>query len=95
MTEQKPTHIAEYVVETRYRWEPDGAEPPEGWRRCDMSDFSQDRMAWFVLYTDAPRDKNPHLYNTYWRKHRRITQERYVSEWVDCGTHNDGSEGAQ
>lgn len=74
--------IADHVRETRNRWEPVD-EPPEGWRRCDYSEFSPDAERWFVLYTNAPRDKNPHSYDTFWQTHRRIVQERWVTPWQD------------
>jgi hypothetical protein len=82
---------AESVRETHHYWEPVDPEPPEGWRRCDMSEFSKDGEVWFVLYTDAPRGKNPHKFNTYWRKYRRLTQVRYVTPWVNEAALTDGS----
>lgn len=89
-------HPAELVRETRHRWEPVDPPAPEGWRRCDFSQFSQDGEGWFVLYTNAPRDKNPHSFDTYWRRHRKVRQERFVTEWRDVETEQiDGSDGAQ
>ena len=89
---------AELVRETRYRWEPIGDDPPEGWRRCDNAQFSQDYLTYSVTYTDAPRDQAPYKFNFMWRKYRRITQERYVTPWVDVALLIDGSiptEGAE
>jgi hypothetical protein len=87
------THSADTVRETRFRWEPIDPEAPEGWRRCDFSEFSQDNERWFVLYTNAPRDKNPHTFDTYWRAHRKVVQERFVTAWQDVAVaHIDGQE---
>jgi hypothetical protein len=81
---------AELVRETRYRWEPIGDDPPEGWRRCDNATFSEDYLTYSVTYTDAPRNESPFNHNSIWRKYRRITQERYVTPWVDVALLIDG-----
>lgn len=84
-----PTHSAELVRETHYRWEQIDAPPSApGWRRCDYGSFSEDGETYSQLWTDAPKTENPHSHNTVWVKSKRVTQERFVTPWRDVL--NDG-----
>lgn len=74
--------MSESREEWRHRWEP-LSDPPEGWR-SGISLFSEDAMVWSLLWTDAPRNANPHHHNVVWQKHRRVEQRRFVTEWEDA-----------
>lgn len=66
--------------ETQYRWEAEEPLPP-GWRRG--ASWLQDDGDMSVLYTSAPKDRPALAFEHKFVRLRRITQERYVTPWVD------------
>lgn len=66
--------------ETQYRWVAD--EPlPEGWRQG--ASWIQDDGSMQVLYISAPPNGLPYDSEHKFVRLRRVTQERFVTEWVD------------
>lgn len=68
-------------TETRHRLEL--VEPiPEGFRACH-SQFDEREKIFYLLVTNAPKDKLPHEGERRWLPYRNIIETREVTEWVE------------